>query len=80
LKDGGNTWYDHLKSGLFKRGWKQSEVDGCLFTKKGIILAIYVDDAILISPYSTLIQHEIASLKEEFDLTDDGPLKDYLGT
>lgn len=56
------------------------EVDECLFTKKGIILAIYVDDAILISPYSTLIQHKIASLKEEFDLTDDGPLKDYLGT
>ena len=39
-----------------------------------------LDDAILISPYKSLIQREISSLQNEFDLTDDGVLKDYLGT
>ena len=44
------------------------------------MLIVYMDDAILISPYKSMIQREIRSLQEEFDLTDDGILKDYLGT
>ena len=80
LKDASKTWFDYLRNGLEKRGWVRSEVDECLFTKNGIILVVYVDDAILISPYKSLIQREISSLQNEFDLTDDGVLKDYLGT
>ena len=80
LKDASKTWFDYLRNGLEKRGWVRSEVDKCLFTKNGIILVVYVDDAILISPYKSLIQREISSLQNEFDLTDDGALKDYLGT
>ena len=79
LKDAGKTWYDHLDQGLLKRGWKKSAIDGCLYTKKGIILVVYVDDAVLISPYKTKITTEIKSLQEEYDLTDDGELQDYLG-
>jgi hypothetical protein len=44
------------------------------------MLVVYVDDAILISANESLIQSEIASLKKDYDLTDDGELKDYLGT
>lgn len=80
LKDAGKTWFDFLRTGLEDRGWKQSELDTCLFTKKGIILIVYVDDAILISPDKDLIAAEIKSLQEGYALTDDGPLKDYLGT
>jgi hypothetical protein len=36
--------------------------------------------AIFISPYKSLITKEIKSLQLDFDLTDDGELKDYLGT
>jgi hypothetical protein len=79
LKDAGKTWYDHLRKGLLARGWRQSEIDGCLFTKEGIILVVYVDDAILISPFKTKINLEIESLKREYDLTDEGELQDYLG-
>jgi hypothetical protein len=50
LKDAGKTWFDFLRDGLVKRGWKSSDIDTCLFTKDGIILVVYVDDAILISP------------------------------
>jgi hypothetical protein len=80
LKDAGKTWFDYLKKGLLARSWEPSEIDGCLFTKKGIILVVYVDDAILISPNKVQIQEEITSLQTDYDLTDDGELKDYLGT
>ena len=80
LKDAGKTWFDFLSKGLQNRGWKPSVVDTCLFTKSGIILLVYVDDAILISPNENIINREIKSLQESFALTDHGPLKDYLGT
>ena len=80
LKYAGKTWLDFLKKGLLERGWKQSEIDSCLFTKDGILLVVYVDDAILISPHKTLIDIEIKSLREGYNLTDDGELKDYLRT
>jgi hypothetical protein len=47
LKDARKTWYDHLRKGLLESGWKQSEIDMCLFTKDRIIPGVYVDDAIL---------------------------------
>lgn len=80
LKDAGKTWFDFLSKGLEERGWKPSEIDTCLFTKPGIILMVYVDDAILISADEKLIESEIKSLQTSYALTDDGPLKDYLGT
>jgi len=80
LKDAGRTWYQYLRKGLLKRGWIQSEIDTCVFTKKGIILVLYVDDGILISPSKVLIESELKSLKESFMLTEEGELKDYLGT
>ena len=79
LKDAGRTWYLHLKEGLIKQGWKQSDVDSCLFMKDNIILILYVDDAVLISPDLSRIKTCIYSLQEEFSLTDDRPLHDYLG-
>ncbi|CAJ1960803.1 unnamed protein product [Cylindrotheca closterium] len=80
LKDAGKTWFDFLSKGLEERGWTPSSVDASLFTKQGIMLVVYVDDAILISPDDSLIDSEIQSLKSSYFLTDEGPLKDYLGT
>ena len=80
LKDAGRTWNQHLKQGLIKRGWNQSPIDECLFTKRGIMLILYVDDACLISPSNEQIDKEIKSLQVDYDLTDDGELSDYLGT
>ena len=41
---------------------------------------LYVDDAIMVSKSNKRIDAEIRLLKSSFDLTDEGPLKDYLGT
>ena len=46
--------------------WEQSTIDICLFTKSGIILIVYVDNTILISPSKAKIQHEIKSLQGFF--------------
>lgn len=80
LKAAGITWYQYLCKGLVKRGWTQSEIDNCVFTKRGIILVLYVDDGILLSPSKSLIESELRSLKNGFMLTEEGELKDYLGT
>ncbi len=80
LKDAGKTWFEHLLQGLKVRGWCQSEIDSCLFTKDGLILVVHVDDAILISPDKHKSHSRIKSLQKDFDVTNDGELKDYLGT
>ena len=80
LKDAGKTWYEYVSKGLLERGWKMSEIDNCLFMKGDMLMLIYVDDAIIVSPKLNSILQEIKSLKRNFDLTDEGILKDYLGT
>ena len=66
--------------GLIQRGWVQSNMDGCLFIKNRMLLILYVDDACFISPYKHMIDAEIKSLQKDYDLTDNGDLKGYLGT
>ena len=80
LKDADKTWNDYLKKGLLKRGWVQSNIDKCLYTKHGMLLILYVDDACFIYPHKHKIDAEIKSLQQDYDLTDDSDLKDYLGT
>ena len=45
-----------------------------------MLLILYVDDACFISPYKHKVDAEIKSLQQDYDLTDNGDLKDYLGT
>ena len=71
LKDTGRTWNNHLKKGLFTRGWTKFTIDECFFTKKGMFLILYVDDTCLISPNQSSILQEISSLQKNFDLTDE---------
>ena len=77
LKDAGGKWFGFLKKGLLKRGGKKFEIDLCLFTKDRILLVVYVDDAILISPHKTLINIEVKYRQESYNLIDAGELKDY---
>ena len=80
LKDASRTWNKCIHDGLVKRGWIQSNVDECVYIKQNLILVLYVDDACIISHDKTKIANEIKSLQQDFDLTDDGPLQDYIGT
>ena len=83
LCDAGRTWALHLKQGLLDRGFKQSEVDPCLFFKGILIIVIYVDDLIAFCPEDEPTDKFINSMKEaepqSYVLEDQGDLKDYLG-
>ena len=69
LKDAIKTWYEYLKHGLLKRGWSQLSIYECIFTKNGVILVIYVDDSILISPSKQNINEKRTSLMKDYSLT-----------
>ena len=71
---------------LLKGGFKQSNIDTCLFMKKYIVCVIYVDDTIVAGPDPKAIEDIISSLgipKEEqrhlFELRDEGEVGDFLG-
>ena len=73
------VWFNFLSAGLKKRGFKQSKVDQAVFYKGQTIFIVYVDDGILIGPDHDEINKIIKSLKEDYNLTDEGDLNEYLG-
>ena len=78
-KQAGKVWFRHLLKGLKQRGFKQSRADECVFYKGSTIFVVYVDDGILIGPDASEIDDIIKSLQEDYNLTDEGDLKEYLG-
>jgi len=79
LKNAGWTWYEHIRDGLIRHGFKNSLVDPCLFTKRKVLLILYVDDTVIISPDKEAIKQVAQSLEQGFALTDEGPIGHYLG-
>jgi hypothetical protein len=79
LKDAGLTWFEHLKDGLVKRGFRQSLVEPCMFIRGNLILLVYMDDCITICPDDEPITKFIASMQTDYVLTDEGNISAYLG-
>ena len=79
-KQAGRIWNKHLHKGLIATGFKQSQVDECLYYRGTTVFLVYVDDGILIGPDMEDIQSIIKQLRSlNYDITDEGDLKDYLG-
>jgi hypothetical protein len=89
LKQAPKTFFEKLKEGLEQRGFRQSDVDQCLFMKDEMICVVYVDDTIFAGPDATKLEAEINSLGDEksptgeiqhkFDLKSEGSIEDFLG-
>ena len=82
LNQSSANWYDCLKKGLERRGFRESKADPCVFMKEGITILTYVDDCILIlNKKETLDQfiHSLANGIEKFEFTDEGAIDKYLG-
>ena len=79
LKQAAFHWNELLTAGLIQVGFTQSESDPCLFLKSDIICVIYVDDTIFFAPKTATIESIITSLKESFELTDEGEVDAFLG-
>ena len=43
------------------------------------LLLLYVDDIVLMASSTSLLQHVISALRQEFSMTDMGPLHHFLG-
>ena len=68
-----------LRDGLIERGYKQSDVDPCLFFKKDSVIVTYVDNCIIFAKDHSKVKEIIKSLESNFKLTDEGDLSAYLG-
>ena len=79
LKQGGYNFYEKLKYELLRRDFIMSEVDPCIFYKKGIIVLTYVDDCLTFAQDSSLVTDFYNSLQKDFNCTDEGEADGYLG-
>jgi hypothetical protein len=82
LKQASFNWYEKLKSGLLVRGFNQSQIDPCLYFKKGMLIITYVDDCIIVANLMIDINTFVESMKngsERFILTDEGDINKFLG-
>jgi len=77
---GPRLWFEFLSRGLRKLGLKPSDNDPCVWTRTGLIVAFWVDDAALCAPDQKTIDKFVSDLIEEgFNLTVEGTLTEFLG-
>ena len=65
LADASLTWHTHLKKGLLDYGFKQSQVDPCLFFKGNLLFILYVDDGVVLCPNKKDADDLINNLKNK---------------
>jgi hypothetical protein len=49
-RQAGRVWNQYLHEGLVARGFKQSQIDMCLYYRGNVVLLFYVDDGVLSAP------------------------------
>jgi hypothetical protein len=83
LKQAPQAWYSKIDIFLIDIGFSRCHSDPNVYTKKVgshlIILFLYVDDLILTSSDSKLLNHVKINLKKKFEMTDLGFLHYFLG-
>jgi hypothetical protein len=82
LKQASLNWFKKLKLGLIDCGFTPSEINPCLYLKENMVLLIYLDDCIIISPLKESINRLILSMQsspENFKLTDEGDVNKFWG-
>jgi hypothetical protein len=85
LKQGNKTWFELLKERLTSSEsddgfeFRQSKVDPCVFHKPGITLISFVDDCLIFSKDKETADKFLEQLKEQFMMTDEGDVHNYLG-
>lgn len=83
LKQAPRAWYNKLESHFIKEGFERCPSEHTLFTKskegKCLIVSVYVDDLIFTGNDTTMFERFKNAMKEEFDMSDLGKLKIFLG-
>jgi hypothetical protein len=79
VKQAARLWYTHLKEGLIDLGFTVSNVDPCLFYRNDCIILLYVDDGLLFSKSTSVIDDLITSLSRRYVIGEQGSVQDFLG-
>ncbi|CAI7911403.1 unnamed protein product [Closterium sp. NIES-54] len=83
LKQAPRAWYHKLEETLLAGGFKKSECDHSLFLlqekEQFLMLLVYVDDILLLSESSAMIEHVEEMLEMQFKCSKMGDVKYYLG-
>ena len=81
LKQSPRAWYGRIESFFRSQNFIRSTADHSLFInyERQVILLLYVDDLVLAAPTTDQIDWIRTKLHKEFDMTDLGELKTFLG-
>ena len=82
LKQASMNWHSKLKKAFEDRGFVEFLSDPCVYISEDMIILVYVDDCILISKDTPVIEKFISSLKagtENFVFAEEGTMNSYLG-
>jgi transposase InsO family protein len=83
LKQAGRTWHAKIDSTFKARGFTPLQSDMCVYIKRTenliIIIALYVDDIVLVSSNLTELNTLKADLSASYDMEDLGEVKYLLG-
>ena len=85
LKQAPRAWNQRLDASLQRFGFKKCSSDHCMYTWNGtgntgmVYLLVYVDDLIIATKDLETLQTVKQHLKDQFDVTDMGELKFFLG-
>ena len=83
LKQAPRQWYLKLKQALEGTGFKQSEIELCLFMKlqgtTTLLVIVYVDDLTITGSSLEMIQDFKTSMASTFKMKDLGEMKTFLG-
>lgn len=84
LKQALRAWFNRIEGYFVNRGFKRSDGEQTLFVKRGkenriLIVSINVDDLLFIGNDGNMMHEFKNSMKEEFDMTDLGEMRFFLG-
>lgn len=79
LKQAPRAWNDHIDAAFRKYGFKRCHSDYCVYVKDQVIVALYVDDILIISDNENEIINTKSFLRYEFEMEDMGEVKRFLG-
>lgn len=83
LKQAPRAWFSRIESHFVKEGFKSSPSEHTLFFKRDggkiLIVSVYVDDLLFTGNDDKMLDEFKSSMKKEFDMTDLGKMKYFLG-
>src|ERR1044072_6751740 len=83
LKQAPRAWYERLTEFLMNQGYSKGGIDKTLFVKnskgKLMIAQIYVDDIVFGGMSNNMVEHFVAQMKSEFEMSLVGELNFFLG-